>query len=60
MDKEVPRVPESSGSNSASGKEILVVWVPDELFVRMSEEDQRNYKRVEDGASGAAAEKEGA
>lgn len=59
VDKNVPRVPESSGSNSASGKEVLVVWVPDELFMRMSEEDQRNYKRVEERPNGAAAEKDG-
>lgn len=59
VDKEVPHVPESSGSNSTSGKEVLVVWVPDELFMRMSEEDQRNYKRVEDRPTGAAAEEAG-
>lgn len=59
VDKGVTRVPESSGSNSTSGKEVLVVWVPDELFMRMSEEDQRNYKRVEDRSTRAAAEEDG-
>jgi hypothetical protein len=58
-----PHLPESAprGARAAAsaGKEILVVWVPDELFKRMSEEDKRNYQRVEERPTGTPAEEDG-
>lgn len=60
VDKEVPCAPRAA-TDAAAGttKEILIVWVPDELFKRLPDEDRRKYQRVEDRALEAPTEQDG-
>lgn len=63
VDRDAPRVPDSDGARqrvgTPSGKEVLVVWVPDEMLARMSDEDRRSYQRVEERATGTPDEDNG-
>jgi hypothetical protein len=61
-DAGAPRVPDSApraARTAAGAKEVLVVWVPDDLFRRMPEEDKRNYQRVEERPNGTPTEEDG-
>jgi len=61
-DAAAPRVPDSAPRSARGGnadKEVLVVWVPDELLQRMPEEDKRNYQRVEERPNGTPTEEDG-
>lgn len=60
-DAAAPRVPNSApdAARSTSDKEVLVVWVPDELLQRMSDEDQKSYQRVEGRPTGTPTEEDG-
>lgn len=64
VDRDVPRNPGDTSDHgararSATAKEILVVWVPDELFMRMSSEDQQSYLLVEGRPTGTPTEEDG-
>lgn len=59
VDREVPLAPESGTSTPSSGKEILIVWVPDELFKRLPDEDRRKYERIEGRLHGTPTDEDG-
>ncbi|GMK56206.1 hypothetical protein CspeluHIS016_0300460 [Cutaneotrichosporon spelunceum] len=59
VDRQVPQAPESGTATPASGKEILIVWVPDELFKRLPDEDRRKYERVEGRPQGTPTDEDG-
>ncbi len=59
VDREVPQAPETGTATPTSGKEILIVWVPDELFKRLPDEDRRKYERVEGRPQGTPTEEDG-
>ncbi|KLT38803.1 RabGAP/TBC [Cutaneotrichosporon oleaginosum] len=59
VDREVPQAPDSGASTPSSGKEILIVWVPDELFKRLPDEDKRKYERIEGRPQGTPTEEDG-
>lgn len=60
VDKEVPRAPDTgSGAAAGTAKEVLIVWVPDELFKRLPDEDRKKYQRVEGRSLNSQAEEDG-
>ncbi|BEI80939.1 hypothetical protein CcaverHIS002_0200990 [Cutaneotrichosporon cavernicola] len=59
VDREVPLAPESGTATPTSGKEILIVWVPDELFKRLPDEDKRKYERIEGRPQGTPTDEDG-